>query len=106
MAGYVVITEGEKGAALFESGEVFRVPSIPGTPMVDPTGVGDAFRGGFIKGYIHELSRVRCLELGVMAATYCLEFEGTQGHEYDLADFTTRFREHFDDHSDLEFSRS
>jgi adenosine kinase len=40
--------------------------------------------------------------MGVLAATYCLENQGTQGHVYDLQTFIARFRENFDDHGELD----
>jgi hypothetical protein len=39
--------------------------------------------------------------MGTLAATYCLEHEGTQGHSYTPAEFIARFRQHFDDRGEL-----
>jgi len=79
-----------------------HVPAVTPTAIVDPTGVGDAFRGGFLKGYLHGLGIERCGQMGALAAAYCLENRGTQGHRFDLATFVVRYREHFDDHGELE----
>jgi hypothetical protein len=40
--------------------------------------------------------------MGTLAATYCLEKEGTQGHSYTLVEFIRRFRQHFDDRGQLD----
>ena len=49
----------------------------------DPTGVGDAFRAGFLAGIAWGLPDERCAQVGSMLATYVIETVGTQ--EYELA---------------------
>ncbi len=101
-AELVVITRGEKGADLYCQGQQIHVPAIPPEPLADPTGAGDAFRGGFLKGYVHDLSVERCGQMGALAATFCLEQQGTQGHRFDLPTFVERFRRYFDDQGELD----
>ena len=50
--------------------------------IVDPTGVGDAFRGGFLAGYSRGFDWKLCGEIGSLAAVYCLEQKGPQSHTY------------------------
>ncbi len=92
---FLVITRGEHGAEVYGREETFHVPAVPPRVPADPTGVGDAFRGGFLKGYAHGLSLERCGQMGALAATYCLEKEGTQGHSFTLQEFLDRFRDTF-----------
>jgi len=94
---FVVITRGEAGASIYADGEEIRTPIVSPEKIADPTGVGDAFRGGFLTGYSHGLDWEICGKIGALAATYCLESTGTQEHKYSPEDFVTRFREHFDD---------
>ena len=47
---YVVVKKGEHGAMLFTSGDVFVIPAFPIEHVIDPTGAGDAFAGGFMGG--------------------------------------------------------
>jgi adenosine kinase len=94
---FLVITRGEHGADVYRQGETLHVPAVVPGEVADPTGVGDAFRGGFLKGYAHGLSLERCGQMGALAATYCLEQEGTQGHHFTLEEFLERFRETFGD---------
>jgi adenosine kinase len=101
-AAFVAVTLGEAGAEVHTAGARIRVPAVPPTALVDPTGVGDAFRGGFLKGLLHGLTLERCAQIGALAATYCLETQGTQGHRFDLPAFIRRFRQHFDDQGDLD----
>ncbi|CCH80132.1 Adenosine kinase [Nostocoides japonicum T1-X7] len=79
-----VITRGKDGAVVLTRGEEpVEVKVAAEVARVDPTGVGDAFRAGFITGLSAGLSHRLCAELGSMLATYVLETVGTQ--EYTLA---------------------
>lgn len=101
-ATFIIITRGEHGIDLYSGDDYLTISAIPPIEMCDPTGVGDAFRGGFLKGYMHSLTLERCGQIGVLAATYCLESLECQGHCYDLPTFINRFREHFDDEGELD----
>jgi len=46
---------GKDGADLYMGGDSVHIPTVPEDEIVDPTGVGDAFRGGFLAGYSHGL---------------------------------------------------
>lgn len=102
LVSFLVITRGEAGVDVHVGNQVFRTPSVPPVHIEDPTGVGDAFRGGFLTGYMNELAWETCAQMGALAATYCLEQHGPQGHSYTLAEFAGRFRAHFDDRGQLE----
>lgn len=93
----LVITRGKDGADLYSDGDSVHIPTVPEDEIVDPTGVGDAFRGGFLTGYAHGFDWKLCGEIGSLSAVYCLEQRGTQNHSYTSADFVKRFRRHFDD---------
>jgi len=99
---FLVITRGEHGADVSRAGETHHIPAVPPLRLADPTGVGDAFRAGFLKGYAHDLPLERCGQMGALAATYCLEQEGTQGHHFTLPEFLDRFRRTFDGGPELE----
>jgi len=64
--------------------------------------VGDAFRAGFLKGYVNKFNLLVCAQMGSLAAAYCLEQVGTQSHAYTLEAFIARFRTEFDDHGLLD----
>lgn len=93
----LVITRGAEGSSIYADGREYRIPVIPPERILDPTGVGDAYRGGFLAGYAHGWGWELCGQMGALAATYCLEQQGTQNHRYSRADFVARFRRHFDD---------
>jgi adenosine kinase len=99
---FMVITRGEEGASIYVDGQEIRTPVVPPKEIIDPTGVGDAFRGGFLTGFSHDLDWEICGKMGALAATYCLEAMGTQEHSYTPEGFVARFREHFDDSGKLD----
>jgi adenosine kinase len=99
---FMVLTQGAGGATIYSQGQEIHTPIVPPVEIVDPTGVGDAFRGGFLTGYSHGFDWEICGKMGALAATYCLESKGTQEHRYTLAEFISRYRRHFDDHGVLE----
>ncbi|GAB4425136.1 MAG: carbohydrate kinase family protein [Anaerolineales bacterium] len=99
---FLVITRGKDGADLYADGETVHIPTVPEREIVDPTGVGDAFRGGFLAGYSHGFEWRLCGEIGSLAAVYVLEQNGTQNHAYTREEFIARFRQHFDDAGKLD----
>ncbi|MBK8617845.1 MAG: carbohydrate kinase family protein [Anaerolineales bacterium] len=98
----LVITRGKDGADLYVGGDAVHIPTVPEDQIVDPTGVGDAFRGGFLAGYSHGFDWKLCGEIGSLSAVYCLEQRGTQNHSYTKEEFVKRFRKHFDDAGKLD----
>ncbi len=99
---FMVITRGELGAVVYSADGEFVIPVVPPTQITDPTGVGDAFRGGFLAAFSHNLDWETCGLVGALSATYCVEQLGPQGHVYTPAEFVARYREHFDDQGKLD----
>jgi adenosine kinase len=99
---FTVITCGKNGSQIHERGKFTTIPIVPPRVIADPTGVGDAYRGGFFTGYAHSFSFELCGKMGALAATYCLEQPGTQNHHFTKSEFIQRFREHFDDQGTLD----
>jgi len=94
----VVVTRGEKGVTIFdEAGGRYDISAVPPSSVADPTGAGDAFRGGLLRGMAAGWGWELAGQMGALAATYCLEHTGTQNHAYSRAEFVQRFREHFED---------
>jgi adenosine kinase len=101
--GVRVTTLGKDGARIERAGEpAIEVSCPPEEVRADPTGVGDAFRAGFLAGLAWELPHERCAQIGSLLATYVIETVGTQ--EYDLAQqhFLTRFAEAYGDQAAAE----
>jgi len=88
----VIVTRGEQGSHIWAGGEEMVVPIVPPQQVLDPTGVGDAYRAGLIKGLALDLPWRICGQIGALAATYVLETHGPQAHTYTLATFGERYK--------------
>jgi adenosine kinase len=94
-AGQLVVTRGEHGSSVISRGDRIDVAAVAPDRMGDPTGVGDAYRAGFMKGLALEAPLAVCAQLGTVAATYVLEHVGAQSHAYTWREFQTRYERHF-----------
>lgn len=86
-----VVTYGEKGSKIFSEGKVVEVPIATPTRVLEPTGCGDAYRAGFLKGYLESRDLLVCGQMGALMATYVVERKGTQNHAFKLKEFERRF---------------
>jgi adenosine kinase len=91
----VVVTRGENGAIVYTHDGRMEVPAVRPRHIVDPTGVGDAYRGGFMRGLAAGAPYETCARLGSVAATYALEHLGGQSHAYTWEEFRARYESHF-----------
>ena len=88
-----VITRGAKGSSVEIAGEPrLDIPVAREVARVDPTGVGDAYRAGFLAGLAWKVPLERCAQLGSLLATYAIEVVGTQEYRFD-GTFLTRFED-------------
>jgi adenosine kinase len=95
--GTLVTTLGGKGVRVQpKDGPDVEVPVVPETEKADPTGVGDAFRSGFLGGLTWGFGAERCAQIGSLLATLALESVGPQEYTVDAAAFA-RFRSAFGD---------
>src|SRR6201987_4592649 len=86
-----VTTLGPKGVDVVEpNGTTIHVDVVPETSQTDPTGVGDAFRAGFLTGRSAGLSLERSAQLGSLVAVLVLESTGTQEWTSDHEAAATR----------------
>lgn len=92
--GLRVTTLGAKGVEMVDrDGNFVRVGVVPERAKVDPTGVGDAFRAGFLTGRSAGLTLERSAQLGSLVAVLVLETVGTQEWTLDRDDAVTRLAE-------------
>jgi adenosine kinase len=95
-----VTTRGKHGAVVETAGEErIEVPAALEVHRADPTGVGDAFRAGFLTGLAAGLDHRRCAELGSMLATYVIETIGTQEYHLTTDAFLARLAESYGEES-------
>ncbi len=96
--GTRITTLGSRGSRIEAAGqEPVVVPCPQESARVDPTGVGDAYRAGFLVGLSWGVSLVRCAQLGSMLATYVIETAGTQEYVLVREQFLDRFRQTYGD---------
>jgi len=91
----LIITKGELGSSVVTPDSWADVAAVEPHRIVDPTGVGDAFRGGLMKGIALRLPYEACARIGSVAATYALEHLGGQSHSYTWDEFRERYERHF-----------
>lgn len=91
----LISTGGSKGSKVMRGREKFFIPIAKAKVLVDPTGAGDAYRAGFLAGYIKNLPLPVCGRMGALAAAYTVERFGTQTHHYTLAQFKKRYKLNF-----------
>lgn len=93
--GGLITTLGENGSQICELGHTRSIEAVPVADVNDPTGAGDAFRAGLLKGLIEKRSVDDCCRIGSTCASYCVEKHGTQEHSFTLDGFWKRYRDRY-----------
>lgn len=109
----LITTLGEKGSLIQAAGKITSTSGeskptpevfLPGRwqikagkpkEVVDPTGAGDAYRGGFLAGYLKGLDLKICGQMGSIASCYAIEKYGTTNHKFSVQEFCERYKENF-----------
>jgi len=87
----LVITYAGEGSHIISRDDEIKVASTVAKEVVDPTGAGDAYRAGFMKGMFWGLPLRSCGQLASCVAAYAVENYGTQTHEFTLAQLAERY---------------
>jgi adenosine kinase len=95
LTGTVIITRGEEGSRLLTARGQEEVPAVSARQVLDPTGAGDAYRAGLLKGLIQGFSWAEAARLGAVLASFSVEQQGTQEHRVSLTEFWERFQQNF-----------
>jgi len=98
----VIITRADQGSTIYTGERAIQIPAVPPRILRDPTGVGDAYRAGVIKGLVRGYSWETTGRIAALAATYVLEVRGPQNHRYTIPEFIARYRQHFGDAPELQ----
>jgi len=93
----VIITKGEEGCRVVTTKEEFELPAVSDLQVVDPTGSGDAFRAGLLYGLSRGWELKKSAQIATVVASFCVEIQGTQSHEFDEEMFHGRYQEAWDD---------
>ena len=92
-----ITTLGAKGSLVETKDESIHCKPAKPEKIIDPTGAGDAYRAGFIAGYLRGYDLKICGQMGSVAAVYTVETYGTQTHTFTRTDFIKRYKENFHD---------
>jgi len=93
--GMIVTTKGEKGSLMITKDKKYRIPPAKPKNTSDPTGAGDAFRAGLIKGLIKGYALPEAGRLGAVVSVYTVEAYGTQTHRFSWASIRKRYYQNF-----------
>ena len=91
----VIVTRGAHGSVIYTGGRVLEIPAAPAQRLVDPTGCGDAYRGGLLYGLQNGLDWEITGRIAALMGAIKIEHAGTQNHAFDRAGFEARFKEAF-----------
>jgi adenosine kinase len=89
------VTLGKHGSRIHTKDGVLEIPTADADDVIDPTGVGDAYRAGIIKGIINDWPYEKMGRVAALAACYVIEVLGAQEHTYEMEAFKERYAENF-----------
>ncbi len=87
----LITTLGEQGSRIRRQSEERHIPAVPVSRVVDPTGAGDGYRAGLIKGLVMGRGLVEAAQIGACCASYAVECYGTQEHSFSGEEFWARY---------------
>lgn len=101
-----VVTLGSKGSIIYSKNGATgklgkninssqKVAAAKVGNAVDPTGAGDAFRAGFLYGYLRDWYLEKCVKLGSVVAAFAVEKHGTQEHKFTIDEIEKRYFENY-----------
>jgi adenosine kinase len=91
----IVVTRGKQGSTIHTRDKAIEIPIAKPERVVDPTGCGDAYRGGLLYGIDKGMDWEAAGHIAALAGAYNVEQSGTQNHRYDRGQFDQRFRDTF-----------
>ncbi len=94
---YIITTYGEKGSSISgrEFEKMYMIDVAKPDCVVDPTGCGDSYRAGLLKGLHSELDIITSAQLASVTASFCVEKNGTQEHNFTNQAFIERYEKTF-----------
>ncbi|MBI3577193.1 hypothetical protein HY086_04105 [Candidatus Gottesmanbacteria bacterium] len=95
MVPILITTLGSKGSIVETKKDSIHIKPAKAVKVVDPTGAGDAYRAGFVAGYLHNFDLATCGQMGSVAAVYTVEKYGTVTHYFTKKEFEKRYAENF-----------
>jgi adenosine kinase len=91
----LIVTKGSEGAVIYTPATTYSIPCAKPNAVKDPTGCGDAFRGGILYGLLQGLDWQTTGQIASLMGAIKIEYHGTQNHSFTLTEFKHRFHENF-----------
>lgn len=98
----LITTLGANGSTIQTKDQIFTVAAVKPEVILDPTGAGDAFRSGFLMGYLKGLNLKTCGQMGSVASCYAIEKYGTTNHTFSIDEFKKRYEINFGESLNLD----
>ncbi len=93
----IIITKGARGSLIYHQGRQIKIPPAKPKNTCDPTGAGDAYRAGLIKGLINDWPMEKIGRLAGLVSVYTVEKYGTQTHKFTWQTLRKRYKENFNE---------
>ena len=88
----LIVTKGAEGADIYSEGKYIAIPPVPAAKVVDPTGCGDAFRGGLLFGLESGMDWETTGRLASLLGSIKISHQGPQNHQLSKAQITEQFK--------------
>lgn len=91
----LIVTLGGEGSAIYTGGKKLEVPTAKPESLADPTGCGDAYRGGILFGLLNGMDWETTGRIAGLMGAIKIERPGTQNHKFTMEEFRARFKKEF-----------
>ena len=91
----LIVTRGVEGSWLFTKGQRHEVPCVKASQIADPTGCGDAYRGGLLYGLVHGMPILESAKLASLMGSLKIACKGAQNYHYTRKEIANRFEAAF-----------
>jgi len=90
-----IVTRGGEGSVIHAGGKAIEIPAVKAASVQDPTGCGDAYRGGLIYGVMNNLDWEVTGRIAALMGAIKVAHNGTQNHKYSLTEFKDQYKKEF-----------
>jgi len=91
----IIVTYGPQGSKIFYQNKQIKINAVKVKQSVDPTGAGDAYRAGLLSGLSRKYDLITSAKFGATAASFAVEYYGTQVHSFTFSEFRRRLQKNF-----------
>ena len=90
-----IVTRGAEGSIVHTNGNAIEIPAVTASSVQDPTGCGDAYRGGLIYGLMNKLDWEVTGRIAALMGAIKVAHNGTQNHSFNLNEFKSMYKKEF-----------